>query len=264
MAKAFKTPSSELTDIVVNHFAIKHTQEQVSHSSKPVDMICHDKHQVDHTSHNGDGHTPPVPSRDCPICTQHHPTGRINCPTRDLRCSKCDKIGHWGLRCHGGKPPPPKNAPLTGSQHGKSRCPHGGHSFHPGKGGKTDVVDVGGDHSPQDEMVLYDVQVNTTTVATTSTDVNIGEISTYSTEAFTKVTLPAPSGKKCQEADIQVKADTGAGGNVFPLLQDISRMGQLNWNTHWTPADQCLPIHLQWYQDTATWSSRHLDQMEAP
>ena len=44
MAKALKTPSSELTDIAVNHFAIKHTQEQVSHSSKPVNAICHDKH----------------------------------------------------------------------------------------------------------------------------------------------------------------------------------------------------------------------------
>ena len=44
MAKPFKTPSSELADIMVNHFAIQHTQEQVSHSSKPVDAICHDKH----------------------------------------------------------------------------------------------------------------------------------------------------------------------------------------------------------------------------
>ena len=43
MAKSFKTPSSELTDIAVNHFAIQHAQEQVSHSSKPVDAICHDK-----------------------------------------------------------------------------------------------------------------------------------------------------------------------------------------------------------------------------
>ena len=43
MAKPFKTPSSELADIAVNHFAIQHTQEQVSHSSKPVDAICQDK-----------------------------------------------------------------------------------------------------------------------------------------------------------------------------------------------------------------------------
>ena len=39
MAKSFKTPSSELTDSTVNHFAIQHAWEQVSHSSKPVDTI---------------------------------------------------------------------------------------------------------------------------------------------------------------------------------------------------------------------------------
>ena len=43
MAKPFKTPFSELAEIVVNHFAIQHAQEQVSHSSKPVDTICQDK-----------------------------------------------------------------------------------------------------------------------------------------------------------------------------------------------------------------------------
>ena len=94
MAKSFKTPSSKLTDITVNHFAIQHTQEQVSHSSKPVDAICHDKCWGAHTSHDGNGHTPPAPSRDCPNCTWQHPTARTNCPTRDSRCSKCDKIGH--------------------------------------------------------------------------------------------------------------------------------------------------------------------------
>ena len=44
MAKSFKTPSSELNDIAVNHFGIQHAREQVPHSSKPVDAICHDKH----------------------------------------------------------------------------------------------------------------------------------------------------------------------------------------------------------------------------
>ena len=46
MAKPFKTPSSELADIAVNHFAIQHAKEQVSHSSKPVDAICQDKRQA--------------------------------------------------------------------------------------------------------------------------------------------------------------------------------------------------------------------------
>ena len=128
MAKSFKTPSSELTDIAVNHFAIKQAWQQVSHSPKPVDAIHHDKCQGAHTSCDGNGHTPPAPSRDCPNCTWQHPTGRTNCPTKDSRCSKCDRIGNWGPKCHSGKPPTAKNAPLpknaslTGSQCGKSRC----------------------------------------------------------------------------------------------------------------------------------------------
>ena len=40
IANPFKIPSSELADIAVNHFAIQHAWEQVSHSSKPVDAIC--------------------------------------------------------------------------------------------------------------------------------------------------------------------------------------------------------------------------------
>ena len=40
MAKPFKTPSSELAEIAVNHFTIQHAREQVSHSTKPVDTIC--------------------------------------------------------------------------------------------------------------------------------------------------------------------------------------------------------------------------------
>ena len=43
MAKPFKTSSNELDDIAVNHFAIQHAREQVSHSSKPVDTICQEK-----------------------------------------------------------------------------------------------------------------------------------------------------------------------------------------------------------------------------
>ena len=69
MAKPFKTPSSELADITVNHFAIQHAQEQVSHSTKPVDVISHDRHQASHNSHNSNGHTPAAPSKDCPNCT---------------------------------------------------------------------------------------------------------------------------------------------------------------------------------------------------
>ena len=96
MAKPFRTPSSELADIAVNHFAIQHAREQVSHSSKPVDTICQGKRQTVHTSHSSHGHTPSAPSKDCPNCTQQHPAGRANCPVCDTHCSKCNKMGHWG------------------------------------------------------------------------------------------------------------------------------------------------------------------------
>ena len=43
MAKPFKTPSSELAEIAVNHFAIQRAREQVSHSTKLVDTICQDQ-----------------------------------------------------------------------------------------------------------------------------------------------------------------------------------------------------------------------------
>ena len=69
MAKPFKTPSNELAEIAVNHFAIQHAREQVSHSSKPVDAICQDQRQTAHTSHSSHHRTPSAPSRDCPNCT---------------------------------------------------------------------------------------------------------------------------------------------------------------------------------------------------
>ena len=128
MAKPFKTPSNELADITVNHFTIQHAQEQVSHSTKPVDTIYQDKRQMVHTSHNSNGHTPSAPSKDCPNCTQQHPAGQANCPTCDSCCSKCDKMRHWGPKCCSGKPLQPRNAPPPGSQQRKSRCPPRNHN----------------------------------------------------------------------------------------------------------------------------------------
>ena len=70
MAKPFKTPSSKLAEIAVNHFAIQYAREQVSHSSKPVDTIHQDQRQTAHTSHSSHGHSPSAPSKNCPNCTQ--------------------------------------------------------------------------------------------------------------------------------------------------------------------------------------------------
>ena len=132
MAKPFKTPSSKLAEIAVNHFAIQHTREQVSHSTKSVDTICQDKGQTVNTSHNSNGCTPLAPSKNCPNCTQQHPAGRANSPAHDSHCSKCDKMGHWGLKCCGGKPLHQRNAPPHGSQQRKSRCPLRNHNHHQG------------------------------------------------------------------------------------------------------------------------------------
>ena len=182
MAKPFKTPSSELADIAVNHFAIQHAQEQVSHSSKPVDAICQNKLWVAHTSHNSNGHTPSAPSKVFPNCTWQHPASRANCPTRNSHCSKCNKMGHWGLKCHGGKPlqprnaPPPRNGPPTGSQQLKSRCPPRNHNHCYGWGGKTDAIDVGEDHSPKDEIALHYIQPNVTVRNTHPEEIMVGDV----------------------------------------------------------------------------------------
>ena len=142
MAKPFKTPSNELAEIAVNHFAIQHAREQVSHSTKPVDTICQDQRQTAHTSHSSHGHIPSIPSKDCPNCTQQHPAGRANCPAHDSHCSKCDKMGHWGPKCCGGKPLQSRNAPPPGSQQRKSRCPPRNHNTRQGQKNKTDTIDV--------------------------------------------------------------------------------------------------------------------------
>ena len=48
-------------------------------------------------------------------------------------------------------------------------------------------------------------------------EIIIGDIMTGHSEAFTNVTLPAPAGDKLHEVNINVKVDTGAGGNILPL-----------------------------------------------
>ena len=93
MAKSFKTPSSELIDIAVNHFAIQWAQEHVSSSTKPIDTIRQEKQQPGR-GHGGHGHTQPS-YPECGHCTRHHQPGRSHCPARDSKCLKCHKIGHW-------------------------------------------------------------------------------------------------------------------------------------------------------------------------
>ena len=53
-----------------------------------------------------------------------------------------------------------------GHSMGKSRCPPRSYNHCLGKGHKTDAIDVGEDHNPQDEIALHGIQTNVTTVAT--------------------------------------------------------------------------------------------------
>ena len=247
-----KNRECKLADIAVNHFAIQHAWEQVSHSSKPVDTICYDKCWAANTSHNGNGHTPSITSKDCPNCIQQHPAGRANCPTHDSHCSKCDKMGHWRPKCCGGKPlqprnaPPPRNAPQLGHSMGSPDAHLGATTATLGGVVKTDAIDVGEDHSPQDEIALHGILPNVTTVATACTtgntkgapthdklfinatyygtirnthpkDIMVGDVhAPWCNEAYTTVQLPAGASRK-GTAPLHVKVDTGVGGNVLPL-----------------------------------------------
>ena len=196
--------------------------------------------------HNGNGHTPSAPSTDCAICMQQHPAGRTNCPTQDSHCSKCRKMGHWGPKCHGGKPLQPRKAPSTGSQQVKSRHPPRNHNCCPGWGGKTDAIDIDEDHSPQDEIALHHIQHNVTTVATACTtgntkgapthdelfidatsdgtirithpeEIMVGDVcAPQCNEAYTTIQLPASANRK-GTALLCIKVNTRAGGNVLPL-----------------------------------------------
>ena len=242
MAKPFKTPSSKLADIVVNHFAIQHAWEQVFHSSKPVDAICQDKQQVAHTSHNSNGHTPSAPSKDCPNYTQQHPAGRANCPVCDSHRSKCDKTGHWRPKCHGGRPLQPRNAPPPGSQQRKSRCPPRNHNHHHGQGNKTNAIDVGKDHSSQDEIALHYIQPNMTVRNTHHEEIMVGDVcAPQCNEAYTTIQLPASASRK-GTASLHIKADTRAGGNMcYPSMcvsMPLPRSDQHSWPAHWPESCQ--------------------------
>ena len=217
MTKPFKIMSNELADIAVNHFTIQHTQQQVSHSSKPVDTICQDKQWVAHTSHNSSGHRPSAPSEACPNCTWQHLAGRANCTACDSHCSKCDKMGQWRPKCHGGKPLQSRNAPPPGSQQRKSRCPPRNHNHHHGWEKKTDAIDVSKDHSPQDEVVLHYIQLNTTARNTHPKEIMVRDVhAPWCNEAYTTIQLTASASRK-GTASLCVEVDTGAGGNVLSL-----------------------------------------------
>ena len=161
-------------------------------------------------------------------------------------------MGHWGLKCSGGKPLQPRNAPSprtaspTVSQHGKSRYSPRSHNHHPGWDGKTDAIDVGEDHSPQDKIALHSIQPNGTTAATTHAtgntkgalthdklsinainhgsirnthpkEIMVGDVcAPWCNEAYTTIQLAASASRR-GTASLHIKFDIGAGGNILLL-----------------------------------------------
>ena len=126
-------------------------------------------------------------------------------------------MGHWGPKCHGGKPLQPRNAPPPGSQQRKSRCPPRNHNHCQGQKNKTDTIDVREDHSPQDEVALHYILPNTTIQNTHPKETMVGDVhAPQCNEAYTTIQLPASASRK-GTASLCIKVDTGAGGNVLPL-----------------------------------------------
>ena len=126
-------------------------------------------------------------------------------------------MGHWGSKCHDGKPLQPRNAPPPGSQQRKFRCPHKNHKHCHGQGNKTDAIDVSENHSPQDEIALHYIQPNVTVRNTYPKEIMVGDVhAPQCNEAYTTIQLPASASRK-ETASLHVKFDTGAGGNVLPL-----------------------------------------------
>ena len=126
-------------------------------------------------------------------------------------------MGHWGPKCHGGKPLQPRNAPPPGSQQRKSRCPPRNHNNCQGQSNKTDTIDVDEDNSPQDEIALHYIQPNATVKHTHPKEIMVGDVyAPQCNEAYTTIQLSASASRK-GTASLHVKVNTRARGNVLPL-----------------------------------------------
>ena len=223
MTKPYKTPSSELADIAMNHFAIRHAWEQVSHSTKPVDVICHDRHRGANTSHNGNGYTPPAPSRDC---TCSHIPDHNNCPTWNAVCNRCSKRGHWCAKCH--------SSGTAGKHTAKSDgAVKGPHHWCCERGKKANIVQVSTEETPPCDELFVDALDCGTVGDTHPEEIVINDVCTpRCNEAYTMVKLPTSISSK-RTASLCVKVYIKPGGNVLPL--------HVFWHLH---PDQISPAGL--------------------
>ena len=126
-------------------------------------------------------------------------------------------MGHWGPKCHGGKPLQSRNASPPGSQQRKSRCPLRIHSHYQGWNNKTDAIDVNEDHSPQDEIAPHYIQPNMTFQNTQPKEIMVRDVhAPQCNESYTTMQLPTSASRK-GTASLCIKVNTTAGGNVLPL-----------------------------------------------
>ena len=125
-------------------------------------------------------------------------------------------MGHWGPKCCGGKPIQQRNAPPPGSQQRKSRCPPRNHNNCHWWGNKTDTIDIGKDHSPQDEIALHYIQPNVTVRNTHPEEIMVRDIhAPQCNETYTTIQLPASTSRK-GTASLCIKVDTRTGCNLLP------------------------------------------------
>ena len=217
MAKPFKTPSSELADIAVNHFAIQHAQEQVSHSYKPVDYLPGQEAGGPHQPQQQWSHTiwtfQGLPQLHT---TAHSWQNKLSCTWFPLLQMWQD--GTLGTKMPWWQATPTKeNAPPPGSQQRKSRCPPRNHNNCHGQSNKTDTIDVSEDQSPQDEIALHYIKPNTTVRNTHPKEIMVRDVcAPCCNEAYTTIQLPVSASRK-GTASLHVKVNTRAGGNVLPL-----------------------------------------------
>ena len=112
---------------------------------------------------------------------------------------------------------PTKECTPPGSQQRKSRCPPRNNNHCHGWDNKTDVINVGKDHSPQDEIALHYIQPNMTVGNTHPKEIMVGDVHALQcNESYTTIQLPASASRK-GTASLCIKVDTIAGGNVSPL-----------------------------------------------
>ena len=143
--------------------------------------------------------------------------------------------GTLGPKCCGGNPLQPRNAPPPGSQQRKSRCPPRNHNSCHGQSNKTDTIDVGEDHSPQDEIALHYIQPNATVRNTILKrlllEMSISPNATRHTPPYSCLQAPAEKGQPCSLSRSILELEAMCYPSV--CFNAFIRSDQPSWPAHW-------------------------------